>query len=237
MSTGDARFSTTVLLKKIVVDTIMRLMEPRFLSDTKVVTCSYNVPPPGAYALQADVVEFWKCREQFATRFLESHTGFFFSHKPNQGLSIASFLQKIECILDLAEPSVYARCNEPNVLWIEHSKFWSNCIMRRSVLTVFVRCGLLYDPAKNNMDDALFGECWDGSLWSQIGSPNDYARQTRPALMRFLYGFTSYKTDPNSRNGWRDNFQNNDEQVIRNRLVSSDPNYVPLYLSLGHLWG
>lgn len=132
----------------------------------------------GSFGLDVEPYKFETCRERFGRQWDENTKGFYLTHPVNEGYSVATFLKKTEIILKQTEFSEYALTNRDNILWIEPSKFWMSCRMKRSLLTILVRAGILYDPKKDNYEEALFSERW--------------AKPTKRAVMRFLYGFTKY---------------------------------------------
>lgn len=176
------------------------------------------IPPVGNFALDDPEKQFhWDhCREQFAAKFTDAK-GFYFSHPENKGLDIANFLHKFETIVGFSQPfSIYCETNKDIIIWIEVSSFWLPCLMRRSLLTILLRCGINYVTAKDNFDDALFGE-YKESI---------YARETRSAILRFMFGFTEFagkqaETFQTSviKHGWREEFQKIDDSVVRKRLI------------------
>lgn len=160
-------------------------------------------------------VAFEKCRERFASSFTETVTGFYFMHHEEQGEDVALFIEKVESVLELKESSKYAITNRPHILWIEPSAFWRTCSMKRSLLTCLLRSSIVYEPGRDNFQEALFS--------------HEYLKRTRKALMRFLFGFTAYTGDAIGPNydganlvskGWLSVFEFKDEGFIRQALVS-----------------
>lgn len=181
------------------------------------------VPPSGNFSLEVsdpDKQAHWDhCREQFAAKFVDAEIkGFYFSHPEKKGHDVANFLNKFENILDAAQPRTsFSETNKDIILWVGISPFWLPCTMRRSLLTILLRCGMYYNTEQDNFDDALFGE----------HKENIYARETKSAILRFLFGFTKF-TGPKPvdafqtsvvKHGWREEFQKLDDSVIRRRLV------------------
>lgn len=181
------------------------------------------MPPQGNYALDNNDPEkqfHWDhCREQFAAKFTDADSkGFYFSHPEKKGRDVANFISKFENIVDFTQSvSHFSETNRNVILWVGISSFWLPCMMKRSLLTILLRCGMHYDSEKDNFDDALFGEHKD----------NIYARETRSAILRFMFGFTQF-TGPKPadifqtsvvKHGWREEFQKLDDSIIRRRLV------------------
>ena len=114
----------------------------------------------GSFALDQRPYQFETCRERFCPHFSMLTPGFFLKHPQGKGYSVATFLKKTEIILKQNEYSQYAMTNRDTVLWIEPTNFWKSCRMRRSLLTIFVRAGMVYDPKRDNYEEALFSEQW-----------------------------------------------------------------------------
>jgi hypothetical protein len=172
---------------------------------------------PGYFSLYCPVA-FEKCRERFAAAFTESLTGFFFMTHEGRTADIAHFLEKVETVLELKEPSVYSLTNRPHIVWIEPSPFWKSCSMRRSLLTCLLRSGMVYESDKDNFQEALFSY--------------EYLKRTRNALMRFMFGFTTYHgavIEPNYEGanlvskGWLSVFEFKDAATVRQLLTSPNP--------------
>jgi len=177
-------------------------------------------PPVGNYALEAEPpkdVHWDHCREQFAAKFNELTPGFYFSHPVGKSHDVGEFLAKFETIIGLTAFSTFSKTEKESVLWIVPAAFWTNCQMKRSLMTIILRCGINYDSAKDNFDDALFGEYKETT----------YVKETRSAMLRFMFGFTKFtgtlnpitSTSSVIKHGWREEFQKLDDSTIRRRLV------------------
>jgi hypothetical protein len=181
---------------------------------------AYSLPPVGNFALEVEPPKtpHWDhCREQFASKFNESISGFFYSIHPNTAEDVAEFLAKCEEVIGLTETSLFAKTEKPTILWVVPSSFWVGCDMKRSFLTMMLRCGLNFDAKKDNFDEALFSETFKENKW---------ARETRAATLRFLFGFTSYQGPPrdtttymSSKHGWHEEFSKLDNLSIRKKLA------------------
>lgn len=185
----------------------------------------YVKPIVGNYALQAAPpknVHWDHCREQFAAKFNEFTPGFYFSHLPGKSYDVGEFITKFETIVGLSENSIFSKTDKESVLWISPAVFWTNCQMKRSLMTILLRCGINYDITKDNFDDALFGDYKEAS----------YVKETRSAIMRFMFGFTKFTgrqtpivlnpmapTTHVVKHGWREEFQKLDDSTIRRRLI------------------
>lgn len=190
----------------------------------------YGLPPVGSFALQPlrGKPIFWEhCRENFGLKFLENTKGFFFSHPENKAEDIANFLIKLEYIIQLnfvddnVVFSTFRKTCRNNVVWIEPSEFWRSCKMKRSLLTILVRCGMNYFSDFDNFDDALFGNYKE----------NIYIKETKVAFLRFMFGFTDWNSKEHhkldredERHGWREEFLNLDCRRARTRLLPSNHN-------------
>jgi hypothetical protein len=188
---------------------------------------SYTLPPVGNFALDVEPPREPKwdhCREQFAAVFTESTPGFFYSVHGGKEEDVASFLTKCEEIIGLISRgyrnSSFSKTNKDGILWVDPTGFWLNCRMKRSFLTMVLRCGLNYDKNKDNFDEALFSDKYKENLW---------ARDTRQATMRFLFGFTRW-TDMSppptistvDKHGWHEEFKSLDNLTIRKKLALPD---------------
>lgn len=202
-------------------------MKAKFESKINLVSCWLN-PPEGSFALDSSDEKrlFWHhCREQFAAKFNQNTTRFYFCHQLNKNKDIANFLFIFESIIasNTTTPFVFssfARTNRNNILCVIPSSFWLDCIIKRSLLTLILRCGKNFDKKKNNFDDALFGdykEC-------------QYLKDTKSAVLRFMFGFTKHTRNLNNisayatvqKHGWREEFFGQNESEIRRRLVLPD---------------
>lgn len=181
----------------------------------------YALPPIGNFALDVDPPKEpkWQhCREQFAPQFNRDVKGFYYS--TNNCEDVAEFVVKCEEIIGIGEHSSFSKTEKDIVLWVIPSSFWVNCEMKRSFLTMILRCGLNYNREKDNFDDALFSEQF---------SENKWARETKLATMRFLFGFTYWTGEQpyfsflnTNKHGWHEEFQNLDIFTVKKRLVSLD---------------
>lgn len=194
-------------------------MKARFGEIKQLKQC-YGAPPVGNYALEAEPpkgVHWDHCREQFASKFNEITPGFFFSHPPGKSLDVGEFVAKFESITGFKQPSTFSETNKDNILWTEPSRTWLDCQMKRSLLTIILRCGMNYVVDEDNFDDALFGD----------HKESVYVKETRSATLRFMFGFTRFTgniaaiTSSTSvvKHGWREEFKPLDDSTIRRRLV------------------
>jgi len=193
------------------------------------ITMTYCNPPSGGFAIEKEanrLVNWDHCREQFAVRFLEKTEGFYFCHKACEADSVTCFLNKFENILstsegcDLMEKTQFAHTNQEKVLYVKPSSFWKDCFFKRSLFTILARCSQNYLPHKDNFDEALFSPNFKEST---------YTYETKPAVLRFMFGFTKYTgispvTAESTvvKHGWKEEFYKLDESEIRNRLVLPD---------------
>lgn len=203
----------------------------------------YLVPPQGQFALEAEgekPLHWDHCREQFLGKFKENIPGFYFSHKPGKGINVAGFLLKFEEIISYEFKSLkfshFRETEKETVLWIEPSVFWRTCLLKKSLMTLLLRCGLNYDGEKDNFDDALFNIEY---------SENKYVRETKNAIMRFLFGFTKFTGNfvvPEGttliRHGWHAEFEKNSVYDVRRKLIRpSDECHEVSLVGAESLWG
>lgn len=208
----------------------------------------YGSPPIGQFALEAEPpkgVHWDHCREQFAAKFTESVTGFYFSHPKDKGEDVAAFIVTFEsivalnCSQNIPPLSLFGKTEKDTILWMQPSRFWTECYMKRSLLTALLRCGMNYSVQKNNFDEALFSEQFKETV---------YLRETKPAVLRFMFGFTKYvgpvtystSTGPYAsicKHGWREEFKSLDNSTIRKRLVlPSESVSEPTIVGAESLW-
>ena len=184
-----------------------------------VASASINVKP-GSFALENTPLRFETCRERFAKQFNKDKKEFFFKHIPDKGIEIATFVNKIEDLLSLDKKSKFSETNRNTILWVECSEFWSQCPMKRSLFTILLRAGMLYETKKDNFEESLFEE--------------KYVNRTKRAVMRFLFGFTEYSGPPIVSNsgtgtgtvpyntGWVTIFEKKDDDFLISNLVATD---------------
>lgn len=168
-----------------------------------------------------------KCREQFAPFWKPEVDGFFFSHESGhltrQG--IADFVCRAEKVLELEGESTFSPTTIPTISWVEPHGFWKQCFMRRSLFTVLLRAGRQYKIDLDNFEEALYSE--------------KYLNETKTAVMRFLFGFTTFNVtaartivnhslDPNSSiSGWYSVFCGRTESHVKAMLTKQDKNTHP----------
>lgn len=196
----------------------------------KEITMAYCNPPPGAFAIEREpnrVANWDHCREQFAVRFKENIEGFYFHHKFYESEGLPHFINKFEEIMSMSETcsnmekTQYAYTNQERIFYIKPSGFWKDCYFKRSLFSILIRCSQNYSLEKDNFDEALFSPNFKEST---------YTFETKPAVMRFMFGFTKYTGIPPFiaegatvvKHGWKEEFYKLDETEIRNRLVLPD---------------
>jgi hypothetical protein len=206
-------------------------------------------PPRGNYALEgvgSQPIFWYYCREKFLVKFDEKTQGFFFSHDVDKGKNIANFISKFESILKLTQlnkpytTSTFSLTDHENVLWINVSSFWSDCLFKRSLFTALLRSGSNYDLSTDNFDEALFSP-----TFKDDEKVNLYMRQTKNAVLRFMFGFTKYVgVYPSTtateiiRHGWKDEFMNISVSKVRNKLIlPEEENVDNNIVGLETLWG
>lgn len=143
------------------------------------------------------------CRELFHGQ-LQNLDIFFFSHNVGKGHCIASFIDKIETMIDVYPKTKFGPTQRKTIMWIEPSRWWTAKGMRRSLFTILLRCGNAYSFNKDNFDEALLSD--------------PYVIETEYAVRRFLNGNTQY-TGRNR--GWHKQFfsLNPDKKTIDSLLI------------------
>lgn len=153
----------------------------------------YNIPGNGYFAIDEKypkALNWQNCREKFLANFYCQSKSIFFSHYDNSHEDIARFIFKCESILQQSNNSIafeftlFKKTTCEKIVWFQPSEFWLNCILKRSLLTLLLRCSLNYKIYDDNFDDCLFSEKYE---------ENKLARETKNAILRFFYGFTEYK--------------------------------------------
>lgn len=193
---------------------------------TRQLSMVYCCPPTGNFAIEElpGRIKLWDhCREQFAVKFDDKVSGFYFSHPDGREQNVAEFIRKFEKIVKSSfrghnfKYTQFARTSSKTILYLQPSTFWRDCYFKRSLLTILVRCGLNYEIVADNFDDSLF---------SPHFKENAYLIDTKPAVLRFMFGFTHYTGIAPAiyqttvlKHGWREEFCKLDDRTIRQRLV------------------
>jgi len=200
-------------------------MSAIFKEDKEFKAC-YGDPPVGNFALDFDVtgrVHWDHCREQFASKFDETINGFYFSHPEYKSHNCAEFLTKFENVVGIYDSEIpficssFAKTSKSKITWVEPSNFWIEHPIKRSLLTIILRCGINYDIDKDNFEDTLFSEEY---------KENVYLRDSKSATMRFMFGFTEYCGELPTigayttviKHGWREEFSRMNDDMIRKKL-------------------
>lgn len=202
-----------------------------------------TTPAKGAYSIELNggTCGLWnKCREKFHPLFTAETNGFFFAHDEDQsiGYRVAAFMHKTEKALEIASfkfdevgtnfimtpiKSKFSLTTRSFALWVEPDSFWKQCWWKRSLFTILLRCGLVYDPETDNYDDALLSDV--------------YAQETYTAIKRFLFGFTTVIHESRSSDnfGWRDAFRFKSLEEIRKMLVKENEVFHSI-IGAGSVW-
>lgn len=169
---------------------------------------------PGSFATDTTPFSLETCRERFAKTFDENLKGFYFKVETGKCMNVACFIRKTELILEQKEFSQFSETNRDTFLWFEPTNFWKICPVRRSLVTIFLRCGMAYQPDINNYEEALFTQ--------------EFVIPTRRAVERFLFGFTKYVgpsilSDSSIQvRGWKTVFEGLSFREIKEILVSPE---------------
>lgn len=131
---------------------------------------------------------WFDCRELWHSQLYNLNL-FFYTHRANTGKDIATFLAKVEDILQLKARTRFGPTQRKTIMWIEPSKWWTKPPMRRSLFTVLLRSAAHYSIESDNFEEALFSSF--------------YASKTRPAIEWFLKGNTVYN---GRKTGWYKQF-------------------------------
>jgi hypothetical protein len=197
---------------------------------------SFRTPRTGSFGLEnktftnhpanGNPVQWVYCRETFARRF---HTfpqdakNFYFCCGKKGIDRFSKFISKTEQIISgfssNCSQSTFEETNLNYAIWINPSNFWKNCQIRMSLFSILLRCGSLYNPEEDNYEEALFSQ--------------DYSKRTKPAVMRFLFGFTNFNGEQQNQ-GWVRTFENKKILELRNSLISDKKEF--LFLGKNSLW-
>jgi hypothetical protein len=136
-------------------------------------------------------VKWFHCREEFAKSFhAKTEKMFFCTVSISKGTAknyndyrlrsrrVARFIHRLEVKLGLKEFTKFYETNQYNIIEIDPSGFWRADTLKRSLFTILVRAGLLYDQKKDNYKDAL--------------RSYTYSAQTNKYITRFLDGYTKF---------------------------------------------
>lgn len=175
---------------------------------------SYNCSP-NCFGLVSDLIasnniRWYYCREQFHTAFnrrKDSSLFFNFDRRMSyhagkydvmpSSLNIEHLQEFISHIEDKIKLAKSRRCkieptDVPGIAYVDMGMFWYALLMRRSLFTIFLRCGLQCCKNNNNFEAAL---------WSR-----HYTQNTKLAIEKFLKGYTVYNGQ--IKRGWCSVFTN-----------------------------
>ena len=145
---------------------------------------NYSCCTEGVYFVK----QWYKCRDLWQTRMGKPDV-FFLAHESGKSKNIISFMKKIEDSLKLKEKSEYGLTQKKFIIYIKPSKWWLQKPIKKSLFTLFLRCGTNYIPKKDNFFEALQSE--------------KCIKETKNAVVRFLSGFTNYQGKVR---GWHNQF-------------------------------
>jgi hypothetical protein len=217
-------------------------MPAKFL-ESKTINLIYNCPPIGYFACDQESPKpiVWdNCREQFLGKMSSNMSGFYFSHHDFKSENVANFIAKFEEVICMSgttmQYSYFRRTDKINIIWIIPSNFWLDCILKRSLLTLLLRCSLNFDMKNENFEDCLFGDYSECRL----------AKETKNAIIRFMFGFTKYQgflpqvfmngSSTLIRHGWHSEFVGADLSVIKNKLILPDCKKIINNFGFSFLW-
>lgn len=166
----------------------------------------------GSFAIASPDHAWMHCRESFAANWLTNEPIYFYCHRPK---SVAAFIAKTEQIVGFGE-SVFAFTPHPRMLWVQTHDFWHQdaAEVRRSLFTALLRAGDEYNLDVGNYEQALYATA--------------HLRETKDAVMRFLFGFTRFNMEevvkllgwaPDYKNGWYHIFSGRSRATVRTLLL------------------
>ncbi len=147
------------------------------------------------------------CRERMQYWFHLDHRGFWFIPKAGNLHLVIELMDWVEKTLGLSDNTKFYQENTAkNVVFVEPSRFWLDCEMKKNVMTLFLRVANCY--ANLITERTIF----------KAIQAYPYANLTLPALDRFFAGFTHYVGPPLIPNpggniifmGWYSTFLNKD---------------------------
>jgi len=181
---------------------------------------SLKKPYNGSFALEPILdrsIEWLSCRDRFAMCFTNDLEGFYFSHD-NSSNKVIAFVNKTEDILGISY-STFEPTNRDYATWVSPSPFWKDHFIKRSFFTLLLRAGHNYNY--DNYEEAMYD--------------NPYFKDTKQAVMRFLFGFTDFYTQ-HWELGWMSTFVNKSTEDIRRRLISLNKIEDNSIIGRGSLW-
>ena len=152
--------------------------------------------------------EFVTCRDRFHGNNTSRLGDVLMAHPPGMGKNILLFINAIEQRMGHAILTQGGPTNLKNASWFAPADFWRRNAMRRSLFTILLRNGREYQPRNKNVEEALYSQY--------------YTSSTRPAIERFLNGFTWYS---GSSSGWYQQFSGaaNQQNPNLERLLTKRP--------------
>lgn len=122
-----------------------------------------------------------------------------------------AFIRKIESIVGIPRKNrvKFRRTNKQNIIYVSLGDFWKT-IVHRSLLTILLRAGRYYHRKQDN--------------WRSVIENDDYLRNTKCAIKRFLDGYTrptlnySCFGSYDCFSGWVDEFRYDDKETIKSKL-------------------
>lgn len=162
------------------------------------------------YGRWEPIITWTHCRDVFqdAPNHEIFGKGMWFCHGSAKAENICEFVERIESKLELDEKTYFKKTKFTHIVWLQPSTFWVNNFVRRSFFTLVLRCGMRYKRMKDNFNAAMY---------------NHYkiAKETTPAIKRFLNGYTWYtKDEPASNsNGWHYLFTDFNSKPIEGKYL------------------
>jgi hypothetical protein len=127
--------------------------------------------------------DWYSCREQFLRYDLKGNMeAFLFAHLSKTREGVIGFIKKVEDGLALANEDRlrFYETDLDTATIIVPGTWWCANAARREILTILLRQGQQYTPAKDNFEQALFN--------------HEYTKQTPTATRAFLKGRTVFPT-------------------------------------------
>ena len=187
-----------------------KIVDPVEVATTNTVaapTTATYLPANGQFLYKAP--HGWQtesCRERFHSASFQIQdkkepislfNEFFMGVPPEHGVYVIKFMKIVDAAAQSEEPVEVSLTTMPALIHVKMPKWWADNLVRRNVLTAFLRAGTHYKEET--------GECFEKSL-----SAINYLRETRPAVDLFLSGGSRIKNKKGEGfTGWYNCFRNN----------------------------
>lgn len=182
----------------------------------------YAQPISGSFSPYR-LINWSSCREIFAKSFAPGDDKLWFAPglEADSDKNVQGFVNIVEDAVSAGKTSLI-RSDAEGVCLVKFPQFWSSCPVKRSLFTILLRLGRYYRISSRNFEDTLYGHF--------------FTRRTKPAIMRFLFGFTEFSGGRNVRHsGWYSLFRDRTDQEVRRMLIAPRKATYSM-IDIGTLW-